>query len=216
MTLPNRTPPYHHGDLRQCFIDAACARLRASSADQLSLRALAREIGVSQTAPYRHFENKNALFAAIATHGFELMTADLQAAAALHNDDIAQTVADVGFEYVQWALRNPEKYQLFFDSSLLDFSDYPALQAAGANCFEVLIGLIRAGIEQQVFVDDSAELLAGTIWASVHGLTSLLQVNIREASTQQNSETVSKAIQALVEQQHSVLRMFVKGIRRPS
>ena len=57
----------HHGDLRLAILKAACEHLRRENSEFLSLQALARGIGVSQTAPYRHFDSKNALFAGIAT-----------------------------------------------------------------------------------------------------------------------------------------------------
>ena len=61
---------YHHGNLREALLDTAIERLREGGADNLSLRALARGIGVSQTAPYRHFEDKSELLAAMATNGY--------------------------------------------------------------------------------------------------------------------------------------------------
>ncbi len=61
---------YHHGNLRQELMELAERHLIEGGVGDLSLRALAREIGVSQTAPYRHFRDKNALLAALATEGF--------------------------------------------------------------------------------------------------------------------------------------------------
>ena len=58
---------YHHGNLRAELLDTALEQLRAGSAEDLSLRALARAVGVSQTAPYRHFADKGELLAAMAT-----------------------------------------------------------------------------------------------------------------------------------------------------
>ena len=73
---------YHHGDLRQAILDCSCEHLlRNSGTDCLSMRAIAREIGVSATAPYRHFESKNALFAGIATLGLEILESQLRASA---------------------------------------------------------------------------------------------------------------------------------------
>jgi AcrR family transcriptional regulator len=205
---------YHHGDLRQGFIDGACAQLRKASADQLSLRALARDLGVSQTAAYRHFESKNALFAAIATQGFEMMTAELESAAEAHEGDIEVALVEVGLAYVHWALRYPERYQLFLDSSLLDFAAYDDLNAAGANCFAVLLNLITQGKAQGLFVDQPALLLAGIIWSSVHGLTSLLQTGTRADMASRQSETVPQALLALAAAQRPAMEMFLQGIRR--
>ncbi len=69
---------YHHGNLRQELMNRAEQHLLESGSNELSLRALAREIGVSQTAPYRHFRDKNALLAALATEGFQRFFCRLQ------------------------------------------------------------------------------------------------------------------------------------------
>ena len=111
---------YHHGDLRQALVDAACRHLLESGADTLSLRALARELGVSQTAPYRHFESKNALFAAVASHGFMLLVDQLNTAQKMQ-PDTRESLIEVGLAYIRWSETNPEKYQLCFDSSILNF-----------------------------------------------------------------------------------------------
>ena len=204
---------YHHGDLRQQLIDVACQQLLESSADQLSLRALARRVGVSQTAPYRHFESKNALFAAIATQGFELMTEDLLPVAARHSDDIVQATVELGLAYIRWSLRHPEKYQLFFDSSLLDPVNHAALTLAGAECFAVLTGTIQRGKDQGLFLDKPVELLAGTLWASVHGLASLLRNQTRR-NAEFTDDPADQASRLLLEEQRYVMTLFVSSIQR--
>lgn len=211
---PKRT--YHHGDLRQSLIDAACRYLRENSADTLSLRALAREIGVSQTAPYRHFESRNALFAAIATQGFEMLTADLIAASEREGDNVEEAIIAVGITYVTWAIANPERYQMFFDSSLLDFNEYADLSEAGGSCFEVLLGLIRQGQAEGILIaDHPAQLLAGTVWASVHGTTSLLQKNEKPYTDARKSRSVPQALNAVANNLRAVMEMVLNSVRKP-
>ena len=62
---------YRHGNLPQALMDLAIQHIARAATEKLSLRALARELGVSQTAPYRHFSSKQCLLAAIATQGFD-------------------------------------------------------------------------------------------------------------------------------------------------
>lgn len=209
--------PYHHGDLRQALIEAACAHLREHDLESLSLRGLARAVGVSQTAPYRHFESKNALYAAIAIWGFELMGAALREARDRRIADVEEAFVAIGMAYVDWALANPEKYQLFFDSSLLDFSDYPELQRAGAEAFEVLLGLVRRGQQEGVFIDDMpAEELAGATWSSVHGMTSLIQKNHPDDHFEgRNEKSVPTALEALAHNRRRIMELFVNTIRKP-
>ncbi len=217
---------YHHGDLRQSLIECACDKLREDSADHLSLRALARQAGVSQTAPYRHFETKNALFAAVATYGFSLMTDHLReardaylvkasASASENAEEIVEgAVVAVGLAYVEWALANPEKYQLFFDSTLVDYGAHEDLHEAGCECFEVLLELVRDGIRQDIFLDQPAEELAATLWASVHGLASLLHSKDADAMKQHQDAPVVKGMAALSMQRRQVMALLVKSIRR--
>jgi AcrR family transcriptional regulator len=67
---PGRPATYHHGDLRRALVDAALALVQERGAEGFTLREAARRVGVSQTAPYRHFETKEALLAAVAEEGF--------------------------------------------------------------------------------------------------------------------------------------------------
>ena len=202
---------YHHGDLRQALIDAACSHLRLHGADSLSLRALARDIGVSQTAPYRHFESRNALFAAIAIHGFELLTAKLQRTSNLF-PDTRTALLEVGIAYVDWAVANQEKYQMFFDSSLVDFSDYPDLQSAGSECFEVLMTLIRRGLAEELLRKKPPEELAAILWAGIHGIASLLQARHSEDQIEQYS--VIKALEYLSHNRRASLEMLLNSVLR--
>ena len=64
---------YHHGDLRRALLDAAVRHIATDGVDALSLRALARDVGVTHAAPYRHFESKGHLLAAIAEEGFQIL-----------------------------------------------------------------------------------------------------------------------------------------------
>src|SRR5688572_2247793 len=79
---PRATPPraYHHGDLRRALLDAALTILRTEGLDALTLRAAARAAGVSQTAPYRHFDDRTALLAGVAEDGFVRLRERLQRA----------------------------------------------------------------------------------------------------------------------------------------
>src|SRR5689334_12922453 len=99
-----RGQPYHHGNLRAALLAEAVRVLAEADAATLSLRDLARRLGVSHAAPYRHFADKDALLAAIAQQGFELLTAELETAAALHPDEPLRQLADTGWAYVRFAL----------------------------------------------------------------------------------------------------------------
>lgn len=100
---------YHHGDLKKSLVDAASASLAEGAADGFSWRALAREVALSQTAPYRHFKRKSCLFAAIATSGFDELTAVLRDRSKKEKGNIVAVIITLGLNYIDWAMANPEK-----------------------------------------------------------------------------------------------------------
>ncbi|XOV87496.1 MAG: TetR/AcrR family transcriptional regulator [Pseudomonadota bacterium] len=208
-------PSYHHGDLRQTLLEAACQHLLEYSADSLSLRALARQVGVSQTAPYRHFESKSALFAAIATWGFELMAESLREARdSAAEGDIEEAIERTGLAYVDWALQNPEKYQLFFDSSLVDFGAHESLHEAGGRAFDILLGLVQRGQDQGLFINTMpAEHLAGVLWSSVHGLASLAKKSMAQDLSARQEDAVAKALAAMNLDRERVMALFTNSIK---
>lgn len=214
MNKATASRPYHHGDLRQSLIEAACKHLLESGADTLSLRALAREVGVSQTAPYRHFESKSALFRAIAVYGFELMAAETSAVAMQHEDDLEQAFVEICLAYVDFAQRNPEKYQLFFDSSLVDFNQSEALVDAGTAAFSVLTRVIERGIEEGVFVDRPVLEVAGAVWASVHGAASLI-LSKAPADNHHLGSPAMIVMNQLSEDPRPTIELFLNAIRKP-
>lgn len=164
---------YHHGNLKQSLLDAAVRALRNHSVEQLSLRALAREAGVSQTAPYRHFKDKHQLLAELARQGFdELTEALLQDRKP--NETSAQAMQACGRGYLRFALNNPEKYRLMFGKGMHDKSLYPELEESGMRSFGVLLEWVTKGIENDELDASDPELTAYHIWACVHGLASLI------------------------------------------
>lgn len=104
--------PYHHGDLRNALLAAAREILDEAGVSGLSLRAVARRAGVSQTAPYRHFKDKAALIAAIATDGFLVLKDTLEAAS--DEGQEGEGLHSLGRAYVNFARKNTGLYRLMF------------------------------------------------------------------------------------------------------
>lgn len=213
MSKTSTDQSYHHGDLRQTIIEAACEHLRTSGADTLSLRALARKVGVSQTAPYRHFDSKNSLFAAVASYGFSLLEIDLREAREQHANNVEEALIEIGLAYVRWALANPEKYQLFFDSSLVEFSQNKNLIEAGNGCFGFIVSVIEQGISEGKFLNKSTDLLAGSMWANIHGITSLLISKLDITNSDIQSPIVG-VLDQLKESPRETLELFLKSIKK--
>ena len=172
-TDTNMNTSYHHGNLRQELMELAEKHLIAGGIGELSLRALAREIGVSQTAPYRHFKDKNALLAALATEGFRRFFEFGEASEQEERADLSLLM--FGLNYVHFAKLHTEMFHLMFGPILQPRNDYPELFAAGREA----IYKVRAGVERGFKtgvirqLDDVASM-AHTVWAAVHGVATLM------------------------------------------
>src|ERR1700733_2969617 len=102
--------PYHHGDLSRALVDAARRILEAEGAAALSLRAVAREAGVSPAAPYHHFKDKTELLEAVAHQGWEAMS-DAIVEARRSAADPAAALTNIGLAYVNFSRENPALYR---------------------------------------------------------------------------------------------------------
>src|SRR5262245_57949686 len=124
--------PYHHGNLKAELLAAASALLDEGGAGAVSLRAAARRAGVSATAPYRHFADKEVLLAAVAAEGFRAFGAALTAAASNPTP-----LAAMGLAYVRFALAHRGLFRLMFGPGIPDRDRHPELAAAADRAFAV-------------------------------------------------------------------------------
>lgn len=153
---------YHHGDLRAALITTAMGMLERG--EPFSIRAVAREAGVSATAPYRHFPDRDALESALAAQGLRDLKADLT-----RGRDLPATVselAELGVTYVEFALRRPALFRLMFGNECDDENDERV--RAAAEVHELLAAAITG-----VFPDAEPTDLALGGWGLVHGLACL-------------------------------------------
>lgn len=165
---------YHHGDLREALLTAALASIAADGTEKLSLRALARDAGVSATAPYRHFPSKRCLLAALITRGFHLLQADLAAARDAAGAAPEKRLLAVSLAYVGFALGNPTSYKLMFSTVLEDFSDYAELKQAAEASFGVVLGILDEVLTLRPSPGLSVSQAGAVAWSAVHGVSSLL------------------------------------------
>jgi len=163
--------PYHHGDLRAALISEGLAMLAESAtADSLSLRELARRVGVSAPSVYRHFPDKEALMNALAQEGLKQLARSQHAAAEAAGggkDGFAAT----GRAYVRFALANPALYRLIFTSPLI--AAYRASTQDQGEAFNFL--LANAGEAVGADPQSQTALVAAVeAWALVHGVAMLM------------------------------------------
>jgi AcrR family transcriptional regulator len=154
--------PYHHGDLRHTIVAAALEAISRDGVDALSLRALAREAGVSHAAPAHHFGDRAGLLTEIAAEGFEQMADDLGAAY-----ERTGSFLEVGVAYVEFAVGHPAHFAVMFRPELLRTHD-PRLDAARRRSSDGLYGRVGS------VAPDVDALRAGVAaWALVHGVATL-------------------------------------------
>ncbi len=163
---------YHHGDVPSALMSAALVRIKQDGVEKLSLRALARDIGVSQTAPYRHFKDKRCLLVELARSGFaELANRQQQATPTEFN---LKALIAVGMAYLQFAKEFPEQYKLMFGTKIENRCEHEGLMASSMKSFEVILNLAIKGVECGFLIDKDPSHLARCLWSNVHGLASLL------------------------------------------
>jgi AcrR family transcriptional regulator len=166
---------YHHKDLRNALIQETLRVLAEGRLATLTLRELARRLGVTHAAPYAHFADKRALLESVAEIGFDRLTSALQAARDRGGDPPAM-MEELASAYVRFATEEPDLYRLMFATRELGAADCEALQCAGERAFDVLAACIS-----QFSADWDEERVhdaAFSAWALVHG-TAMLVIDAR-------------------------------------
>ena len=164
---------YHHGNLRQALIDAALALIAERGPQGFSLAELAREIGVSPAAPYRHFRDRAALLAEIAQRGFELFEAELTGAWDNARPEPTGALIRCGRAYLTFARRQPALYAVMFESGLPMDSSPPLLRASERS-FGVLVTAAEALTATIARPHrPPAMMVALHVWSMAHGTASL-------------------------------------------
>lgn len=161
---------YHHGDLKAAFIEAGLQALTSMEADDLSLRMLAKQVGVSANAAYRHFEDKDDLLSAMAAEGFRRFSQsqhDSVKAVALPMDRLRAS----GLAYVQFAQRHPALYRLMFQR-LACVVEHSELHQQSMESMTVLLEAASTLLHAPAF-DERVRVAAAACWSLVHGLSSL-------------------------------------------
>jgi AcrR family transcriptional regulator len=169
-TKSNR--PYHHGNLRRALLDEALATIRAEGVDGLTLREIGARVGVSRTALYRHFADKRALLAAVATEGFRTLRQQL--VTAWEDGGRGRTAFDsMGVAYVRFAVANPSHYRVMFGGFVNPKACEPEVAAEAAGAFQALVDALAALKRDKVVRGDDTVKMARFVWAVVHGVAML-------------------------------------------
>ena len=170
------TQNYHHGDLRSALLDAAATRIENQGIEGLSLRKLADDVGVSRSALYHHFRDKNALLNAVAANGFANWIAMTSESGGDESVPAPVRMKQFVYGYVHWAVEHPQLYDLMFGRPIWknDLAD-DELKDVAYPAFQYMLGLITHWQEQGVLLADKPALRqTQVIWAILHGLAKLV------------------------------------------
>ena len=198
---------YHHGDLRNALILKGLDVLNEKGVSGLSLRQLARDIGVGHNAPYRHFKNKTELLEAIASVGFHRLNACNLRLELEFNTDAETQLFESGMQLLNMASEEPQLFNLMFGGhiELNDCGD--ELHKEAEESMQGLIKIITLGQSQDVFQQGDAVKKAVAAMAMVQGLAMMLS----SSGLLHNMSHNPQQLRALVLQVFDVMMMGLKN-----
>jgi len=171
-----KTSPYHHGNLKESLLETALEMVDKEGLESVTLRDLTQRLGTSRSAVYRHFESKEALILGVIKRGYEQLDLLFTPIFQDTTQSVAERFEKMGRAYLDFAIAHPNLYRLLFGENfrqereeICDYKDEK--QATGLYA---LIGLLLEAQEEGIIAQENPMIQAATVWASIHGLASLL------------------------------------------
>jgi AcrR family transcriptional regulator len=169
MPAKKTAPPL---ELRDACIEAAQEVIAEHGIENLSLREVARKLGVSHQAPYRHYPSRDHLLTEVMRRCFQRFAAYLDARP--HHDDPEQDLESLGLQYLDYARQHPLEYRLMFSTTWPEHAGEVDLTADATHAFDVLRGVLRRLHGDQPEMREAVDLDALYIWSTVHGLAGVM------------------------------------------
>lgn len=163
-------PKVHTDELRERLIADAVTVVARDGIGALSVREVAKAAGTSTSAVYSLFGNKEGLAREVLVHAFT----SFATAQRTPSPDLGHSIDSMGFAYVEWALANPRLYDLMFGDALTGIEHDVRSRAAATAAIEPLRSAVRAAITDGVLRDAPIETVVASLWAQMHGMTTLL------------------------------------------
>jgi AcrR family transcriptional regulator len=186
--MPERQP-YHHGNLRATLLAAAERTLREHGIEQVTLRDLARQAGVSHAAPSRHFRDRQALLDALAAAGYVRLGDEIATAIENADDDFEAQLRAAAAAYVRFAVDNATLLELMFTDRKADGTE--AVPRAPERPYIILQELIRRGHETGELHAGDPDRLQLIIIATFQGIAAL--VSSRRVPVEQTDALIADA-----------------------
>jgi AcrR family transcriptional regulator len=162
--------PYHHGDLSRALVMAGRRILEAEGPAALSLRAVAREAGVSPAAPYHHFKDKSELLDAVADEGWRELSLALSRGRAV-GADAQSAMIEIGVAYVTFARQNPALYRLMYHAACNREMMPDHAKDADSAWWQVREAIVEAGADPEN--EREMQLSQIAAWCNVHGVAEM-------------------------------------------
>lgn len=164
-----------HSDLREACVAEATAIIAEAGVEALSLREVARRLGVSHQAPYRHFESRDHVLAEVVRRAFARFTAALERAP--RTDNARSDALAMGMAYVGFALSHPLEYRLMFGGGLPTPSAHPEMMKGAREAFAILQRTIERLFAARGLSGGKGDVDRESlfVWSSLHGIVSLLR-----------------------------------------
>ncbi len=169
MRTPKNEPPL---ELRDACIVAAQEIIAERGLENLSLREVARKLGVSHQAPYKHYPSRDHLLTEVMRRCFQRFAAHLDARP--HHEDPAQDLEALGLQYLAYAREHPLEYRLMFSTTWPEPADRADLTADATHAFDVLRGVLRRVHGDRAEMREAIDLDALYIWSTMHGLAGVM------------------------------------------
>ena len=174
---------YHHGDLKKAVTSEAVKILQQEGDAYLTLRELARRLGVTHAAVYRHFKSRKGILANIAEEGFQELARryrciqskiiSSKGQGAETEDLLCKWVTQLGDCYVYFALEHPGHFRAMFHPELNKKIEFPKLAAVASEAFQLFLSSIGNYYAIKNIKVKSAIEIAIMNWSFVHGLATL-------------------------------------------
>lgn len=160
-------------DLREACLAEALTIIEHEGVERLSLRDVARRLGVSHQAPYRHFPSRDHILAEIVARAFEGFARHLDAHGESNDSD--RDMRRMGEAYLDYAAKHPLQYRLMFATPLPDAAAHPEMMAKARHAFDLLIGALQRKAANQGLSPSKENIVLDAlfIWSGLHGLASL-------------------------------------------
>ena len=182
---------YHKENLKEQLIEIAWEICGAESWQKVNMRRVAQKAGVSNTAFYRHFKNKNDLKAELMRRGFEMLYEGVK------DIIIEDKFSSYEAHYIRFGLDYPHIYDLMFGNTDIDMSFYPDLEAVSNAAFRGTVEGVKAFMPNES--EKEVMIKAYNVWASVHGLVGILRRSEWQGNRTETLEWIEKNLEEYLE-----------------